>query len=329
MARSASNKFRIITIIYWLLLLYIVAALVWWFITLEKQNQLLTDLRISELNSKKNALEPGNFAERYLKINSDSKRNTNKYIAEGVTFLILILIGAFFVFRSVRRQFMMQYQQQNFMMAITHELKTPISVAKLNLETLQKYQLDTEKQKKLIRGTLQETSRLDTLINNILVSSQLEGGGYVFSKEELDFSSLFRDCIRDAKSRYADRVFLEDIEPEIEIAGDPLLLQLMVSNLIENAIKYSPKEKPITCKLTKSGSDVILNIIDEGIGIADAEKTKIFEKFYRTGNESTRKTQGTGLGLYLCSKIAADHNADISVTNNIPAGSNFAIHFHK
>ena len=108
-----------------------------------------------------------------------------------------------------------------------------------------------------------------------------------------------------------------------------LLLQLMVSNLIENAIKYSPKEKPITCKLTKSGSDVILNIIDEGIGIADAEKTKIFEKFYRTGNESTRKTQGTGLGLYLCSKIAADHNADISVTNNIPAGSNFAIHFHK
>ena len=329
MARSASNKFRIITIIYWLLLLYIVAALVWWFITLEKQNQLLTDLRISELNSKKNALEPGNFAEQYLKINSDSKRNTNKYIAEGVTFLILILIGAFFVFRSVRRQFMMQYQQQNFMMAITHELKTPISVAKLNLETLQKYQLDTEKQKKLIRGTLQETSRLDTLINNILVSSQLEGGGYVFSKEELDFSSLFRDCIRDAKSRYSDRVFLEDIEPEIEIAGDPLLLQLMVSNLIENAIKYSPKEKPITCKLTKSGSGVILNIIDEGIGIADAEKTKIFEKFYRTGNESTRKTQGTGLGLYLCSKIAADHNADISVTNNIPAGSNFAIHFHK
>ena len=329
MARSASKKFRIITIIYWLLLLYIVAALVWWFITLERQNQRLTDLRISELNSKKNVLEPGKFSEQYLKINSDSKRNTNKYIAEGVTFLILILIGAFFVFRSVRRQFMMQYQQQNFMMAITHELKTPISVAKLNLETLQKYQLDAEKQKKLIRGTLQETSRLDTLINNILVSSQLEGGGYVFSKEELDFSSLFKDCIREAKSRYSERVFLEEMEPEIEIAGDPLLLQLMISNLIENAIKYSPKEKPIICKLTKTGSDVILNIIDEGIGIADIEKAKIFEKFYRTGNESTRKTQGTGLGLYLCSKIAADHNADISVTNNIPAGSNFAIHFHK
>jgi signal transduction histidine kinase len=213
------------------------------------------------------------------------------------------------------------------MMAITHELKTPISVAKLNLETLQKYHLDEEKQKKLLRMTLQETSRLDTLINNILVSSQLEGGGYINSKEELDFSSLLKDCIKLAKSRYSERTFIENIEDEIEIAGDPLLLQLMISNLIENAVKYSPKEKPITCNLSKTNNKVVLNIIDEGIGIADTEKSKIFEKFYRTGNESTRKAQGTGLGLYLCRKIAEDHNADISVTNNVPSGSNFVIHF--
>ena len=328
MPRSAGKRFRYITVVYWLLLLYIVAALVWWFMSLEKQNQNLTNLRLSELNSQKATLDPKKFAEENFKIEDDSKRNTEKYIAEGVTFLILIFVGAFFVYRSTSKQFRVQLQQQNFMMAITHELKTPISVAMLNLETLQKYQLDAEKQKKLIRMTLQETSRLDTLINNILVSSQLEGGGYVFSKEELDFSSLFKDCIRDAKTRYPERNFIENIEPEIEIAGDPLLLQLLISNLIENAVKYSSKEKPIICKLNRSGKDVLMNIIDEGIGIADTEKTKIFEKFYRTGNESTRKTQGTGLGLYLCSKIAGDHNADISVTNNIPSGTNFAIHFH-
>ena len=224
---------------------------------------------MNELNSQKATLDPKKFAEENFKIENDSKRNTDKYIAEGVTFLILIFVGAFFVYRSTSKQFRVQLQQQNFMMAITHELKTPISVAMLNLETLQKYQLDAEKQKKLIRMTLQETSRLDTLINNILVSSQLEGGGYVFSKEELDFSSLFKDCIRDAKTRYPERTFIENIEPEIEIAGDPLLLQLLISNLIENAVKYSPKENPIICKLSKSGNDVIMNIIDEGIGIAD------------------------------------------------------------
>lgn len=328
MPRSAGKRFRYIILVYWLLLLYIVAALVWWFISLENQNQNLTDLRSAELKSQKATLDPKKFAEENFKIESASKRNTEKYIAEGVTFLILIFVGAFFVYRSTSKQFRVQLQQQNFMMAITHELKTPISVAKLNLETLQKYQLDAEKQKKLIRMTLQETSRLDTLINNILVSAQLEGGGYAFSREELDFSSLFKDCVRQAKTRYPERNFIEQIEPEIEIAGDPLLLQLLISNLIENAVKYSQKEKKIICKLHRSGSDVVMNIIDEGIGIADTEKTKIFEKFYRTGNESTRKTQGTGLGLYLCSKIAGDHNADISVTNNIPSGTNFAIHFH-
>ena len=317
MPRSPGKKFRLITLTYWLLLVYIIAALVWWFISLERQNADMRDMRLNETT---NPVEHSAIISQY-------KRNTNKYIAEGVTFLILILIGASFVYRSVRRQFNLQQQQQNFMMAITHELKTPISVAKLNLETLQKYQLDTEKQNKLIRMTLHETSRLDTLINNILVSSQLEGGGYVFSKEELDFSSLFKDCIREARIRYPERIFIEDVEPEIEIAGDPLLIQLMISNIIENAIKYSPKEKPITCRLKKVNGKVMLNIIDLGVGISDEEKSKIFEKFYRTGNESTRKTQGTGLGLYLCRKIAEDHNADISVTNNVPTGSNFAIHF--
>jgi signal transduction histidine kinase len=328
MPKSAGRRFRLITIIYWLLLFYIVAALVWWFITLEKQNNTLAQLRYNDLGLKKDSFNIIQFNEQLSRIDSDTKRNTGKYIAEGITFFILIIIGASFVYRSVRRQFRLQQQQQNFMMAVTHELKTPISVAKLNLETLQKYQLDPEKQQKIIRMTLQETSRLNTLVNNILVSSQLEGGGYVFSNEELDFSSLFRDCIREARIRYPERIINDETEPEIEIAGDPLLLQLMINNLVENAIKYSPKDKPITCTLRKSGKDILMNIIDEGIGIEDAEKKKVFEKFYRTGNEATRKTQGTGLGLYLCRIIATDHNADIFVTNNISNGSNFAIQFH-
>jgi two-component system sensor histidine kinase CiaH len=221
----------------------------------------------------------------------------------------------------------LQQQQQNFMMAVTHELKTPIAVARLNLETMQKYSLDPEKQNKLIRITLEETSRLNFLTNNILIASQLEGGGYQFLKEELDLSDLLKDCMHDFRNRFPEREFSEQIEPDAEIKGDPLLLQILINNLLENAIKYSPKESPITATLKKTDSVLQLEIADEGPGIPDEEKKKIFSKFYRIGSEATRKTKGTGLGLYLCSKIADDHNADILVTNNAPHGSIFVVQF--
>jgi two-component system sensor histidine kinase CiaH len=214
------------------------------------------------------------------------------------------------------------------MMAVTHELKTPISVVRLNLETLQKYTLDAQKQKRLIHTTLEETARLNFLTNNILISSELEGGGYRSSKEELNLSSLLLDRLLDFRTRYPDREFTELIDLDADIKGDPLLLQMLINNLLENAVKYSPKDSDINASLKKNRSFVQLTISDKGIGIPEDEMKKIFDKFYRIGNEATRKTQGTGLGLYLCSKIAIDHNADISVTNNTSGGSTFAVIFH-
>lgn len=325
---ASRKRLRRTTITFWMLLFYIVAALVWWFISLEKQNQRIGEEQYNNLLLQKGTLSDEQYAGQLSIIKSETKRNTGKYISEGITFFLLIMVGAVFVYRSVRRQFKAQQQQQNFMMAVTHELKTPISVARLNLETLQKYNLDADRQKKLIRNTLDETTRLNFLTNNILVSSQLEGGRYPSATDELDLSTLFKDCIRDFKNRYPEREFKEEIETDADVKGDSLLLQMLINNLLENAIKYSPKEKAITTHLKKYRSGIELHVIDEGPGIPDEEKKKIFSKFYRIGNEATRKTQGTGLGLYLCRKIARYHNADISVTNHLPRGSNFTVIFH-
>ena len=322
------KQLRRATFVYWVLLSYILAILVWWFILLKNQSNAITDLQYKNL-SLQTDMSPQAKQEAVYKINSDSRRNTNKYIGEGVTFLMLIVIGAFFIYRSVRRQFILQTLQQNFMMAVTHELKTPISVARLNLETLQKYQLDPEKQKKLIRMTIDETSRLNFLTNNILVSSQLEGGGYQSSMEELDLSDLLKDCIREFRNRFPDRTFTESIEPDMEIKGDALLLQIMINNLVENAIKYSPKETSIDASLKKIDKRIRLQVSDEGVGIPEYERKNIFKKFYRIGNEATRKTQGTGLGLYLCRTIASYHKADITMTDNKPRGSSFAVTFYS
>lgn len=324
------KRIRLATNIYWLLLFYVVAALIWWFISLEKQNRQMTDFRIERLEATSDKLNgPAAYNADLLKIEDEHKRNLIKYISEGSTFLFLILVGAAFIYRSVRRQFRAQQQQQNFMMAVTHELKTPISVARLNLETLQKHNLDSERQKKLLRMTLEETERLNTLTNNILISSQLEGEGYTISKEDIDLSQLFKDCIRNFERRFPDRRFVESIEPDLDATGDQLLLQLLINNLLENAIKYSPREGLITCQLKDTGKKIGLYIIDEGQGIPAAEKKNIFKKFYRIGDEATRQSQGTGLGLYLCKKIAQDHNAEISVIDHSPRGSIFVVSFPK
>ena len=175
--------------------------------------------------------------------------------------------------------------------------------------------------------TLQETTRLNNLASNILVSSQLEGGRYRTAKQELNFSDLVKNCVQDFIHRFPERHWESDIEPELDVEGDALLLEILVNNLLENAIKYSPKDGLISCTLTQEQNRVCFSVKDQGPGIPDKEKRRVFQKFYRIASEQTRTAQGTGLGLYLCKKIAADHNADIQVTDNTPTGCNFTVKF--
>ncbi len=312
----------IATIVYWFLLLYIVAALIWWFIALQQQNRQMTTYKLMELR----ADDPAYLA-KAGSITKEEHRKSARNIGEGAIFFLLILVGAVFVYKAVHRQFKITEQQQNLMMAITHELKTPIAITKLNLETLLKHKLDEQTQQKLFQTTLQETERLNTLANNFLISSQLEGDGHQMAKEELSLSELAETVIQDYRNRYPAYTWIVDTESNLTVYGDRLLLQILVSNLLDNAIKYSPKQSRISFLLKKQRRFIYLHVIDEGPGIPEKEKKKIFDRFYRMGNESIRATKGTGLGLYLCRKIAADHNAVIEVTNNPGAGSNFAVRF--
>jgi len=316
------KRLVVATTVYWILLAYIVTGLGWWFIALQRQNHQMTRYQLQQLK-----LDNPAYEARVEAIQTEENNKTAQYIGEGSTFLFLILLGAIFVYREVRRQIRLQLQQQYFMMAVTHELKTPIAATKLNLETLQKHRLDEAKQHKIIQAGLQEVSRLDTLANNILVASQLEGGGYIQVKESLDLSALVQQSVQDYRLRFPERRWEANIEPGNSVNGDVLLLQMLVNNLVENALKYSPRDSTITVSLEKKGRHIQLSVKDQGQGIPDEEKKKIFGKFYRTGQETTRQTKGTGLGLYLCRKIAEDHKALLKVTDNSPVGSIFTVIF--
>ena len=317
------KRLLLITIAYWVFLIYIIAALVFWFIELNKQNRQMNNYKLSELSA-----TDASHAKKRSDILYDQQRKTTQYVSEGAVFLALILFGAVFMYRAVRRQFAIQRQQENLMMAITHELKTPIAVGMLNLETLQKHHLDEQKKERLIEMTLQEMNRLNALANNILVSAQLEAGK-TSDKEELNFSDLVKSCTNDFQRRFPERKWDISIADETEVYGDPLLLQILVNNLIENAVKYSTAQTTIKCTLTESNPHVLFCVADEGPGIPPQERKKVFQKFYRIGNEETRSAKGTGLGLYLCKKIADDHGASIKIEEHSPKGTKIVVKFNK
>jgi len=316
------NRIVVITAVYWVLLVYIVAALLWWFIALNHQNNILTELRLKSLNTN----DP-HYVIQEGAIVAAQKRKTAQYIGEGAIFFLLIAIGAVFVYRATRRQLKLAKQQQNFMMAVTHELKTPIAVTLLNLETLLKRKLDIEKQERLIGNTIHEANRLNALCNNILLAAQLDGGIYQSEKESIPLSDMLENSTQNFKTRFPQRQLLTKISPAVYIQGQELLLQMLINNLIDNALKYSPKESTITITLKHTNTKVELQVTDEGIGIAAIEKKKIFDKFYRVGDENTRKTKGSGLGLFLCKKIMQDHSGQIIITDNHPSGSIFTAIF--
>ena len=315
-----SKKIQLIFFIYWFLLTYILAALVWWFIALNRQNEQMTSFKIQELKE-----TDVNYRAQYSKIETERKRKTAQYIGEGSIFFLLIAAGAIFVYRAVNRELKLSRQQQNFMMAITHELKTPIAVAKLNLETLQLRKLDDIQQQRLINNTLQETNRLNSLCNNMLISSQIEAGGYRTANETINMSGLLQTCIDDFSVRFPQRSIQSEIDKELFVKGDTLLLQMAMNNLVDNALKYSPKENAISVKAFRNLYNIEIQVKDEGPGIQPEEKKKVFEKYYRLGNEATKRAKGTGLGLYLTKKIITTHNGKISIRDNEPKGSIFVI----
>lgn len=321
---NLKNKFkvrplRIIYTFYWFLLAYILAALVFWFIALTRQNNQLTDFKLQTISRN----DPHYF-EKQKKIELENKRKTQQYIGEGFTFLLLILTGAFLIFRLVKKQLIQSEQQQNFMMAITHELKTPIAVTRLNLETMQIRKLEYEQQQKLIRSTIQEANRLNSLCNNMLLLSQINSGGYTITNEKFDLAMLTVDCVEDFIVRFPSRIIEADVNDEMIMTGDKLLVQLAINNLIDNAIKYSGKEDVVLIKAFQENKKIRLQVIDEGNGVSDEEKGKIFDKYFRGAQ---MQTKGTGLGLYLSKEIVKQHHGYISVTNNIPHGCIFEIQF--
>ncbi len=317
---------KVVSFLYFFVLAYTILALVWWGVLLFLQSDQITHFERQNLDLRINSgTHPVEYQQELQRIQKEEHMRTFKFFGEGGTFLGIILLGAFFVYRSIWRQMKLSQQQQNFMMAVTHELKSPIAAAKLNLETIRKHKLEEEKRQKLVENTIKETDRLDQLCNNILLASQMETQHYRLFKEPLNLSALLETGIKELQARIPTHTIMADIKPQVWVEADKFMLQMALSNLVENAAKYAPKQSTIKVRLCESGHVLKWQVTDEGPGIPPEERQRVFLKFYRIGNENTRKAKGSGLGLFLTQKIMEQHGASILVKDNNPTGACFEV----
>jgi signal transduction histidine kinase len=245
---------------------------------------------------------------------------------EGAVFLSLLIFGIYRTKRAFNQEFELAQQQKNFLLSITHEFKSPLAAIKLSLQTIEKRNLEENQKKEIITRALNETDRINLLIENALFASRLESQNSDYHFEEFNLSTFLAELIEN----YQTRIFSESainlfIDNNINLNGDKLAITSLVYNLLENAEKYSSAPANISVTLKKINSHLELTFSDLGYGIDPNERNKVFEKFYRVGNEETRKTKGTGLGLYIVKKVVAMHKGTIEIKSNKPMGTIFII----
>ncbi len=304
--------------VFYLLFAYVLLQFSWWAFSIVRLNSEIIQLK-SEL-----AKLQGLPASQAQDIEAAIESKMIMVAGEGSVFLILLLAGAFYILRSVRREIAVQSQQKNFMLSVTHELKSPLASVKLYLQTLLKRDLNPDKQKEITRHALADTERLGNLIENILTASRIDGGRFALHLEQDDLGKFIQKvALAQFQQGLSSHTLEMDIQEEVWIAFDKQALTIILNNLLENAIKYSPAGTKVSVVLVQEKGRTRLQISDQGPGIPASEKEKVFQKFYRIGNEETRKSKGTGLGLYIVKTLCLMLKIQVSIENPARGGAQF------
>ncbi len=301
-------------------MLYMLAALCWWSTLLLKQNDVIFDL------NKEAAYFSG---QDKLDIASKKWMKQRKMIfGEGLVFGISLLLGIYLIYRSSRKEIETSKNQNNFLLSFSHELKSPLTSINLTLDTIKKRKLTEEMKTEVCNIALKESKRLEALINSILMVAKIDD--FTLSKEDLDIYTMTQDIIQVMHStgEAKTNIIVATKTKDTTILADKQALQSIIINLIENAIKYGNNE-PINIDFFESKGSIEMKISDLGQGLSADSKLKIFDKFYRVGDESVRSSKGTGLGLFIVKKLIESHRGTIAVTDNKPKGTVFTITLPK
>lgn len=244
-------------------------------------------------------------------------------VGEGFVFIVLLLIGLWKIRSSIRKEFELSQRQNNFLLSVTHELKTPIAANKLYLQTIQKRNPDDVQREELLTKAIRENERLEKLIDNILHAARVENRAMQPIKGEVEVAHFLQTLCQQFGKRYPDaKIELAEME-KIDAKFDIFMIETVLSNLVDNAVKYATDFPNISITAQKENNELVVSVQDEGLGISAEEQKHIFSKFYRVGNEEIRTQKGSGLGLFISYEFVKLHSGSIGYKPNKDKGSIF------
>jgi signal transduction histidine kinase len=220
-------------------------------------------------------------------------------------------------------------QQANFLSAVTHELKSPLASIRLFIETLELRDPPPDKRARFLANMRSDVDRLDGLVNNILAVARLDSGRFVVHVDRGDVSRDVADVVaalaRDPSQRRLNLEVALPAEP-LHARYDLGVLKTVLRNLLDNAAKYGGADQPVQLIVARQGDWAAIEIRDQGIGLAAEEREKIFQKFYRVGEEMVRQTEGTGLGLYLVRELVRHLGGTVTAESpGVGKGTSFRV----
>lgn len=263
----------------------------------------------------------------HLKLQTKLESKKKAWILEGLTMGIITIIIGIAMFVYLDRVVRLNQQQNNFLLAVTHELKTPIAASNLALQTAVK-RPDPQIVIKMIAMAQSNIARLSQMVEQILMATRFENKFTDPQKVNFNLNEFTLKTLKSIELSETDfnRIKL-NINPSINMLADEQMIGTVIVNLVNNAIKYSDGEGNITVDASQNDNNLTIAISDHGIGIPDKEKKNVFQKFYRVGEEKTRTKPGSGLGLFLVKKITEIHGGKVTIENNTPKGTKFILNF--
>jgi K+-sensing histidine kinase KdpD len=258
-------------------------------------------------------------------VNGKANNKAIMIVGEGIVFFSILLFGLWRIKISIKKDQQLSERQSNFLLSVTHELKTPLASTKLYLQTLIKRDFSTEKREEMLQKAIIENQRLEEIVESILTATRLENRTLKLHKEWIDLNELIQQLIDNYNITSGKDWIIFESQVTVKIEADAFMIKTILRNLIENGLKYASNSERFIVFLKREINHVKFGTRDAGPGVPDDLQKDIFKKFFRIENEETRSQKGTGLGLFIAAEFTKLNGGKLNYYPNKPTGSVFEI----